>query len=436
MSFSERVRGDERFVQRGGTGTEPLRLAIKQQLLYCATQGDLPAVEAFQAQLREKGVESYPITSLMTGLGTSQNGEDVFILHLDFVTYRGDVFALTEELRADSPEVQQHPRKVSPNHVLIPAVEDHSCPYGPPKPKKKKETLKAPAPSGQRKRVVIIDAGYQWRSNWGSNPLGQIPVKRGEYIYDAGPGTGTWKNSAPDVLDANKNEHVDALAGHGNFIAGVIQKCTPYAEITIRNHNGGFQYGGDDIPSEATVVRSLCRCRGAADVMNLGFAFSAFDDEISCAWDIAFAQLLDGVNIQPMIVAPAGNQNSEQPRYPAALSEKSNYMIGVGSTTGTFSNHGSWVTCSADGAGVESTFLRIKKKRLLEDGDGGSYAFPDAWAEWNGTSFATPKVVAAIVDRCATNPGLTPRQAWEMLVNAYEGDPDTAYGYKFDFCPG
>jgi hypothetical protein len=135
-----------------------------------------------------------------------------------------------------------------------------------------------------------------------------------------------------------------------------------------------------------------------------------------------------------MVVAPAGNQHSERPRYPAALSGSNNHMIGVGSTTGEFSNYGPWVTCSADGADVESTFLRIRTKRRLEDG--GRYAFRDAWAQWNGTSFATPKVVAAIIDKMGTYSGLTPLQAWHRVAAPYDHKRDTVHGYKFDFCPG
>ena len=51
---------------------------------------------------------------------------------------------------------------------------------------------------------------------------------------------GAWLPGIPDVPDADSDGVLDALAGHANFVAGLIAQGCPQAEITIRNHNGGF----------------------------------------------------------------------------------------------------------------------------------------------------------------------------------------------------
>jgi thermitase len=53
-----------------------------------------------------------------------------------------------------------------------------------------------------------------------------------------------------------------------------------------------------------------------------------------------------------------------------------------------WSNSGDWVTLTAPGSDVTSTFVRHDR-------------FPSGWALWSGTSFATPYVVASLADRLA-----------------------------------
>jgi hypothetical protein len=363
---------------------------------------------------------------------------DVEILHVDLAKDGPDIFEITRDIRNNV--LPNNRRGVSPNHILIPANEDHSCPYGPPVPADEAGEL---AGSGaQHRRVTIIDSGYQWDAAWGANPLGNgIALRRAEWLRDhAG-----WKQSKPDRPHAHGAERLDALAGHANFIAGVIAQATPYAKVEIRNHNGAFLPTGDDLPTEASVIRSLCRCRGKADVINVGFAFTAFDNTASCAWDIAFKVIGEGAQ-GPVVVAPAGNQASSTPRYPAALHytypDRYRNVIGVGSTGDArdpgipleyrkaFSNLGEWVTCSANGANVHSTFLKVNMK--VEDGDDQELDFASSWAWWNGTSFATPRVVAEIVN-VMIEQDLPAPKAWEWLRDNESVDVSKTLGYEFAF---
>jgi hypothetical protein len=93
-----------------------------------------------------------------------------------------------------------------------------------------------------------------------------------------------------------------------------------------------------------------------------------------------------------------------------------------------FSNRGGWVTYAARGAAVNSTFLRVdlpveddpKKIRKPRD------FTKTSWARWNGTSFATPKVVAALASELAT--GTAPPAAVKALASTGVPDPDGKLG--------
>lgn len=454
MSFSDRVLGN------AGVGPWPLVLAMKDQLLVRTNFLHEEAAPAWHVRdhLGQKEIETHLMASLLdhTVRPGVPEGEDIDILHVDLDGHDLDIFDVVREIRADDDLAQhlQGPRSVSPNHILVPQNEDHSCPYGPPW-----ATADAPdigPPIGETKRVVVIDSGYQWDGPAESNPLhaygGGPNLFQAERVADPG-----WTPSDPDIPDANQPGTLGALSGHANFIAGVIAQQTRHASISVWNHNGAFPTAADDLPTEAAIIRSLCHCAAdSPDVINLGFAFAAFDSVVSYAWDIGFDCIRPtAINKNAVVVSPAGNQHSPHPRYPAALNTR--YpgefpeMISVGSTTDAnahkddpelaalvqqiptelrkpFSNYGPWVTCSIDGALVLSTFLNVDMK--VEEPPSRTTNFANAWARWSGTSFATPKIVAKIVDVMVER-GLTPLQAWEWLRDN-EGGPKTSdLGYRF-----
>jgi hypothetical protein len=451
MSFSQRIRSHPRIGSpTPASPNAPLVLAVKNQLLVGASIADphnpqnhsfLQALSAYAPVL---------LTSLFEGM-PAKHVENVNVYELKLPAGT-DIFQATAALRAVWPPAAPERRKVSPNHVMIPAPELHGCPYGPPSPTTASFTLPAGVPKSVP--VTVIDSGYQWKTvtgatpAWPPNPLaGHVVEHEAEQLP---PALGPWQPGTPDVTpaqwQASTHENVspesltspagprlDALAGHANFVAGVIAHGTAHAAITIRNHNGAFHPTSDDLPTEATVARSLVRSTGA-QVVNIGFAFVAFDDVVSWIWDSAFQY----IGPTPVVVAPAGNQGSSVRRYPAALNDALPglfpQMIGVASTTppsgdaDAYSNHGPWVTCSADGSGVVSTFLHVNQ--ALEDGDELSHDFTtNSLASWNGTSFAAPKVAAAICEAIATT-GEQPMLAWAKVRGTGQNDPNYQLGWR------
>jgi subtilisin family serine protease len=86
-------------------------------------------------------------------------------------------------------------------------------------------------------------------------------------------------------------------------------------------------------------------------------------------------------------------------------------VIGVASTNAdgdqraSFSNWGDWCDCCTIGADVYSTFV-------YWNGAGTDF---DGWATWNGTSFAAPRVSAAIARLFADGHAVSPVDAWDKL---------------------
>jgi len=400
-------------------------LAVRNQLLVSPTALGVPA---FADQLAAFGFEKF--TSIFEGLDVDPvpGTEDVEIWRSD---REQDVFAATDRLRALLAEDQQN--LVSPNHVLIPAWSGDECPAGPPRPLSAAPPA-LPAAQAPPVQVAVVDAGYYWDyANWPmANPLDARNVRS---VPAETPGTGGWPPTDPDVL----GPVIGALIGHANFIAGVIAQEAPHAEITIWNFDGGFSDPAlDPTANEAAVIRALHRVQSQQprpSVINVGFAFAPYSQKgtppvVHAGWDVIRNPIGDAV-----IVAPVGNQGSAVPRYPAALhSPQFPNVIGVGShDSGSTkpsvwgpgpdaqgSNRGAWVTCSSVGTNVVSTFLDVDLP-TEEDPTGGSKNFTNfGWARWNGTSFAAPKIVAAIVNEIAAG-AASPLAAWLAIEAATLG---------------
>ena len=369
-----------------------------------------------------------------------------------------DVAMLVWEARRLLQKAKIPPEQVAPNHVLIPS-NYHTCPGGPPEEAGDQGAL----PDGDRiVDVVVIDSGYV--ADGPAMDRIEIPLEdswwfTGTPVPGSSPPKSTspysWIKEPPEPLyvtvyePIDGKDHLATLVGHANFVAGVIAQACPEAKITVVNHNGGFIESVDPdtpIPTEASVARSLWENRSAA-VINVGFAFATLPSQQSGvgppvpSWSFELA--LRGMNrTKTVVVAPAGNQSSPVPQYPAAfrLGGKHPNVFGVGSIAphpkgapsaslerSSFSNYGSWVACCTEGEDVLSSFIMQWPDGPTEDaepaGNPAGYAvgsYPDktfnsGWAQWSGTSFAAPKVAGAFAKRIAQ--GKTPSEAWVALAS-------------------
>ena len=392
------------------------------------------------------------VTARLTTLGAVDTGatvfagltprpsEDVHIWRLKRTPGTGtqpDVAEAVWQTRAVLRSLGIDPKQVAPNHVLIPS-NFHSCPWGPPEEPGAAAVL--PPPRLPAVDVVVIDSGYV-----DNGPIAariERPVDYGQWFTGTPTGVSggfgppyKWKAQAAENPDADGDRVLDALAGHAGFVAGVIARACPRARITVADQNGALVWHDDaDTPvsTEASVARSLWKHR-AASLLHVGFAFATLPNaqlapntvDMSGPPSWTFELVLRGIARETVLVCPAGNQGCPVPQYPAAFHERHENVVGVGSlassnTRSSFSNYGPWVACCTEGEHVLSTFL-VGWSGPTEEGDPpgavpGTHPakeFATGWARWSGTSFAAPKVTAAIANGAGTT--TPPLAAWLAL---------------------
>jgi Subtilase family len=229
--------------------------------------------------------------------------------------------------------------------------------------------------------------------------------------------------------DVDGNGFVDEDHGHGVFVASLIERLAPKAEVVLAGVNGGHLSASDRwspmVFSDADVIAALGDAFGISatgveqpfDVVNLSLGGSGCNGVGS---RLALGRFLRDLadlsaqttGVRPVYVAAAGNDGGDVKHFPAAWRHEPTIqltallvdllsplgagaeirgiqaaleegMIAVGSRTGgvrdSFSNCGSWVNAVAAGKGTVSR-----------------YPSPSGWASWSGTSFATARVSAAI----------------------------------------
>jgi subtilisin family serine protease len=183
-----------------------------------------------------------------------------------------------------------------------------------------------------------------------------------------------------DERDAEPSGDLDTQAGHGTFIAGIVSRLAPDADIAVHGVLNSFGDGDDFTIAQG--LHEAIRDGEEPHVLVLSLGCYTDDDQPPPV----VAGVLRSLP-KTVIVAAAGNYGSCRPFWPAAMPE----VVAVGALDvvgpAWFTNWGPWVDACAPGVDVVSTFF---------EADG---TFPTTgWARWSGTSFSAPKVAAAIAD--------------------------------------
>ena len=212
-----------------------------------------------------------------------------------------------------------------------------------------------------------------------------------------------------DAPDAKQDGFLDPVAGHGTFIAGVIDHRAPEHEIHVARVLSAF--GDGDAATIARRMAELRRQRLIDENTVVNLSFGAYGDPRMALVASAVAQLQrDGA----VVVASAGNDGTCMPSYPAAFPQ----VVSVGSIEPSgpapYTNFGNWVVACAPGTNVVSSFFN--NFNGAEPASRG--ADPDefnGFADWTGTSFAAPIVAAAIMRRMSDK-GLDAKSAASDLL--------------------
>ncbi|MDH4078067.1 MAG: S8/S53 family peptidase, partial [Acidimicrobiia bacterium] len=246
----------------------------------------------------------------------------------------------------------------------------------------------------------------------------------------------------PDVEIPNTDDDgsVDSTAGHGTFIAAIIERMAPGATIEIKRMLSTFGVGDD-----ATIGEYLdsIAVDDLPNIVNLSFGAYTEDDQPPVVISEAIRGLIDKGDQRrkscpdfqgPYIVASAGNSASCRKSWPAALPE----VISVGAICATgpawFSNFGPWVKACAPGVDIVSKFFYRESPAdppppIPADADGAQF---HGWARWSGTSFSAPIVIGALLQRrhlggtlddavqaLIYDPGLTRMPGLGAIVNVH-----------------
>jgi subtilisin family serine protease len=238
--------------------------------------------------------------------------------------------------------------------------------------------------------------------------------------------------AAPDdveALDADLETGLEAQAGHGTFIAGLILQQAQAAGVIVEKTLDTSGYG-----ETSDVIDAVLRlARRGVQIINLSLGAYPDDPDGPDAPDYGdtspygdvitdVVSRVHEINKEAVVVAAAGNLlqqdgKFEEPRpfYPAAdagvvavaaLAEHGNALA-------EWSNRGEWVSFAAPGEHLMSTYLHYTP--VVEIGESQPVQREyRGWARWSGTSFAAA-VVSGAIARTMTQQNKSAREAKDYL---------------------
>src|SRR5229473_1412294 len=214
------------------------------------------------------------------------------------------------------------------------------------------------------------------------------------------------QQSTAAVLDQSTAAVLDGSPyvafGHGTMTSGLVHLVAPKAKILPLK---AFSANGTGYLTNI-IAALYYAVQHSANVVNMSFDLSSSSPALSKA--VSYANKAGVV-----LVAAAGNENTNSRVYPAALN---GYVVGIASTTdwdsrSSFSNYGSYdVWIAAPGEYVISTY------------PGGTYASS------SGTSFSSPLVAGAADLLLSAKSGLNQSSAASALSHGQPLTPDLNHG--------
>ena len=200
--------------------------------------------------------------------------------------------------------------------------------------------------------------------------------------------------------DDPPDDYLDPVAGHGTFIAGIIQQLAPGCPQFHLPMTSRFGIVREwDVLQVLTWIPAVVDAVGRDVIVSMSFggptlAGSSLLEQTIGTTTAATSAGADGQKTSTVLVAAAGNDGICDAYFPAGWPT----VIGVGAT-GTegppdWTNYGPWVDACAPGVDLVSSFFTwngaIPRINTVDEDD-----FP-GWAVWSGTSFSVPIVVAAL----------------------------------------
>lgn len=207
---------------------------------------------------------------------------------------------------------------------------------------------------------------------------------------------------------------LSASAGHATFIAGLILRQAPGAELDIRPvlNDNAVGKAWDVAKEMASFVGS------GVDILNMSFGCYTDDGEPP----LVLARAVSLLSAEILLIAAAGNHGDIDqlralnqvpdeswtrgltpvtPVWPAAFDQVTAVGASDGNQVAAFSPQTPWVDLLAPGVDVASTYLTGQVEPSTPGAE--SPLTFDGFADWNGTSFSAATVsgaVAAKIQQC------------------------------------
>lgn len=263
----------------------------------------------------------------------------------------------------------------------------------------------------------------------------------------------TTSDSLDAIYTSPSTRHLDedGAAGHGMFVSSIIAKRVPSTvaiwayevsnqlltdEAEVDVIVGGYSFstlvGAVELAADLVSLHkrlppiSPTHLAGPHVIINMSLGGRAHPDDV----DLLRRAMLWFVKQRPktMFCLAAGNKaditkgdDGTREVYPAAFfrtsAELAPHIASVGAladdgTVADYSGRGQWVNSWAPGTHISEYVCGF-----WIDDDGTRRTFSDAppFAEWSGTSFATPVVAAAIATAVISGGGGDPLAAWSAL---------------------
>lgn len=209
--------------------------------------------------------------------------------------------------------------------------------------------------------------------------------------------------------DSDGDAVIAAYAGHGTFVAGVLRCVAPKASIFVER---AFDIAGADFETRVAASLEDALDRNP-DILVFTFTSATHHDQALHTFDELYERRMRHIK-GLAVLAPAGNDGSSRPVWPAAHPG----VIAVGALDAnrqgraSFSNFGRWVDVYAPGEDLVNAFP-VGTYVCHEPPIGQRREFR-GMAKWSGTSFSTP-VVAGLIAARTSRTGRNPQQAWNSL---------------------
>ncbi len=211
---------------------------------------------------------------------------------------------------------------------------------------------------------------------------------------------------------------IGSYVGHGTFVAGVIRCLAPATDLEIE---GVLKHAGavyeSDIAAELNEAMTDLEEGELPQLISISAGTYTRNNAGMLAFELLAQVYRMGLEDDgPLVVAAAGNENTNRKFYPAAY----DWVVGVGAlderlSTPKFTNYGGWVDVWAHGTNLINAFP-VGTYYVKEPGPTqGEQRDFTGMAQWSGTSFATPIVTGALAALMSENPGMTAREAKQEL---------------------